>query len=288
MRFVEFKYQNQFGIGVLTNEGVKGFLESDPNYPGNLQSIVNLTTYASTDFNSKFQAASSYEADAIEFLPPIKNPTKILCVGLNYVDHSTETGFEPPKYPTIFARFSSSLLGHQAPIIRPKVSKKLDFEGELAVVIGKAGKNISKDNALDHVFGYSIFNDASLRDYQIKSPQWTMGKNFDSTGAFGPCLVTKDELPAGCKGLKLETRLNGEIMQQANTNDMIFDVATLIYLISEVMTLNVGDVIVTGTPAGIGWARKPSVFMKQGDMCEIEIEKMGMLINKISDEDSIS
>jgi 2-keto-4-pentenoate hydratase/2-oxohepta-3-ene-1,7-dioic acid hydratase in catechol pathway len=217
-------------------------------------------------------------------LPPLPVPGKIICVGLNYVDHSIESGFVPPDYPTIFTRFASSLVGAGAPIIRPRVSTQLDYEGEMVAVIGTGGRHIPEENALDHVIGYSIFNDASVRDYQKKAPQWTIGKNFDGTGAFGPYLVTADELPRGGKGLHIQTRLNGQLVQDASTNDMVFSVAKLISILSEAITLSPGDVIVSGTPAGVGMARKPPLFMKHGDLCEIEIEGIGVLRNPVQDE----
>ena len=164
------------------------------------------------------------------------------------------------------------------------VSDQLDYEGELAAIIGKPGRHIPKERALEHVAGYSIFNDASIRDYQMRGQQWTLGKNFDGTGPFGPELVTADELPPGARGLKLTTRLNGATMQSSNTDELIFDVATLIARLSEALTLETGDVIVTGTPGGIGFFRKPPVYMKQGDICEIEIEAIGILRNRIEDE----
>ncbi len=225
---------------------------------------------------------------AIDFLPPFPSPEKIICVGLNYRDHAAESGFQAPAYPALFGRFSSSLIGHNAPILRPAVSNDLDYEGELAAVIGKPGRNIPRDRALEHVAGYSIFNDASVRDYQFKSAQWTIGKNFDATGAFGPVFVTADELPAGAIGLQLTTRLNGEVMQSASTADMIFDVATLVSLLSDVMLLKPGDVIVTGTPSGVGVARNPKVFMKPGDRCEVEIEGIGILTNRIAQQPAMS
>ena len=149
------------------------------------------------------------DPDSFSWAPPLVRSGKILCVGLNYTDHTAEVGFEQPEYPTVFSRFTSSLVGHGAPVVRPNCSDSLDFEGELAVVIGKAGRHVPRSRALDHVFGYSVFNDVSVREYQFKSPQWTVGKNFDATGPFGPVLVTPEELPAGAAGLKLETRLNG-------------------------------------------------------------------------------
>jgi 2-keto-4-pentenoate hydratase/2-oxohepta-3-ene-1,7-dioic acid hydratase in catechol pathway len=219
-------------------------------------------------------------------LPPLRRPEKVICVGLNYREHSAESGFNQPDYPTLFGRFNSSLIGDGAPIVRPRASIQLDFEGELVAIIGKPGRNIDGSDALDHVVGYSIFNDASVRDFQFKSPQWTVGKNFDGTGAFGPCLVTADELPPGGKGLRLQTRLNGEVVQDASTDDMVFDVATLITIISEAMTLNSGDVIVTGTPSGVGLSRKPPLFMRAGDFVEIEIEKIGVLSNPVTEENA--
>lgn len=184
----------------------------------------------------------------------------------------------------IFGRYNSSLVGHGAAIVRPRVSEKLDYEGEFVAVIGKGGRDIPRASALDHVIAYSVFNDASVRDYQVKTPQWTIGKNFDGTGAFGPWLVTADEVPAGASGLKIETRLNGEVVQSASTSDMLFDVAQLIAILSEALTLTPGDIIVTGTPAGVGVARKPPLFMKAGDVCEVEVEGLGILRNEIVDQ----
>ena len=191
-----------------------------------------------------------------------------------------------PTYPTVFGRFSSSLIGHGAPIVRPRVSEQLDYEGEFVAVIGCGGRDISKATALDHVIAYSLFNDASIRDYQFKAPQWTVGKNFDNSGAFGPYLVTTDELPPGCAGLRLQTRLNGQVVQSASTNDLVFNVATLVSTLSEVFTLEPGDIIVTGTPSGVGLARKPPLWMKPGDVCEVEMEGLGVLSNPVVDQDA--
>jgi 2-keto-4-pentenoate hydratase/2-oxohepta-3-ene-1,7-dioic acid hydratase in catechol pathway len=205
-------------------------------------------------------------------------------LGLNYADHAKEGGHARPDYPSFFMRGPSSLTAHQAPIIRPKASTKLDYEAELAFVMGKRAKHCSLENALEHVVGYSIFNDGSVRDYQRKSTQWTIGKNFDQTGAFGPWLVTPDELPVGASGLQIQSRLNGQLMQNANTKDFLWGVAETIVLITECMTLEPGDVVITGTPAGVGYARTPPVFMKPGDICEVEIEGIGILSNSIADE----
>jgi 2-keto-4-pentenoate hydratase/2-oxohepta-3-ene-1,7-dioic acid hydratase in catechol pathway len=229
-------------------------------------------------------AAALLDPETATYLPAIPRPGKIICVGLNYIDHSAESGFKQPDYPTLFGRFTTSLVGHKAPIIRPDLSDQLDYEGEVAAIIGIGGKHIAKADALHHVAGYTVFNEASVRDYQFKAPQWTVGKNFDGTGAFGPAVVTADELPPGIKGLRLTTRLNGVTMQSASTSDMVFDVASLIATISGAITLEAGDVIVTGTPAGVGLARKPPVFMKPGDTCEVEVEGLGTLVNPIVQE----
>ncbi|MFC5863217.1 fumarylacetoacetate hydrolase family protein [Acidicapsa dinghuensis] len=227
------------------------------------------------------------DLEKVELLPPLPNLGKIICVGLNYIDHSLESGFTVPDYPTIFTRFASSLIGSGASITRPAVSTQLDYEGEMVAIIGTAGRHIAESRALDHVAGYSIFNDVSVRDYQKKSPQWTIGKNFDGTGAFGPYFITADEIPSGGKGLRIQTRLNGAIVQDASTNDMVFSVAQLISILSEVITLSPGDIIVSGTPAGVGMARKPPLFMKHGDVCEVEIEGLGILRNTVADELSV-
>jgi len=175
-------------------------------------------------------------------------------------------------------------VGHGHALVKPRVSDQFDYEGEMVAVIGVGGRHISKDHALDHVLGYSICNEGSIRDYQFKSAQWTVGKNFDQSGSLGPVFVTADELPRGAKGLHLETRLNGQVLQSATTADMLFDIPTLIHIISEAITLEPGDILITGTPAGVGFARKPPIFMKAGDVCEVEIEGIGLLSNPIVNE----
>jgi len=205
-------------------------------------------------------------------------------VGLNYADHTTESNYKQPDYPTIFLRCNTSLIAHGEPLVRPRVSHRFDYEGEMAVVVRRGGRHIAKGDALNHVAGYSIFNDGSVRDFQHRTPQWTLGKNFDGTGSFGPVLVTPDELPPGASGLHLTTRLNGTVVQSGNTRDLIFDVATLIAIISECMTLEAGDVLVTGTPAGVGHSRVPPLYMKAGDVCEVEIEGLGTLSNPVEEE----
>jgi 2-keto-4-pentenoate hydratase/2-oxohepta-3-ene-1,7-dioic acid hydratase in catechol pathway len=285
MRFAAFNEGEQEGLAVAGSDGhFKGLLSGDPGYPGSLNILVRKGSTAVQAAAEALGSGPAVDLSQVALLPPISAPGKIICVGLNYVDHSIESGFVVPTYPTIFARFSSSLVGAGSPIVRPRVSTQLDYEGEMVAIIGTGGRHIAVDDALDHVIGYSIFNDASVRDYQTKSPQWTVGKNFDSTGGFGPWLVTADELPPGGKGLHIQTRLNGGVVQNASTNDMVFSIAQLISLLSEAITLSPGDIIVSGTPAGVGMARKPPLFMKHGDTCEVEIEGIGILRNTVEDE----
>ena len=222
----------------------------------------------------------------LTLLPPLQNPAKAFAIGLNYIDHAAESNFEPPKHPVLFQRFPTSWVAHGAPLVRPKVSTQFDYEAELVAVIGKAGRYIAKEDALEHVAGYSIFNEGSIRDYQFRSGQWLWGKNFDRSGGFGSEFVTADELPAGARGLQVTCRVNGEVLQSANTDSMIFDVATLVAACSEGMALQPGDMIITGTPSGVGLARKPQVWLKPGDICEVEIEGLGVLRNPVIDEAS--
>jgi 2-keto-4-pentenoate hydratase/2-oxohepta-3-ene-1,7-dioic acid hydratase in catechol pathway len=286
-----FSYQDSKGhngVGALLKDSSDTFINlsaTDPLISNSLQELIqsqeSLNRAAAAIKNSN---AITGKIDSIAFKPPIDKPGKIVCMGLNYADHAKEGGNARPEYPSFFMRGPSSLTAHLNPIVRPRVSDKLDYEAELAFVIGKKARHLTLENALDCVAGYSIFNDGSIRDYQRKTNQWTIGKNFDQTGAFGPWLVTPDELPLGCDGLNIQSRLNGKVMQNANTKDFLWGVAETIVLISECMTLEPGDVVITGTPAGVGYARTPPVFMKAGDICEIEIESIGVLSNTIVDE----
>lgn len=283
MRFASYRQNGKQGLAVAVGDAWHGLTEADPAFPGTLQALIETGGEALAKAGNALSSAPAVDIDAVELLPPLSHPEKIVCVGLNYVDHSAESGFKQPDYPTIFGRFNSSLIAHGAPILRPSFSEQLDYEGELVAVIGKAGRDIAEADALAHVSGYSIFNDASIRDYQFKAPQWTPGKNFDDTGAFGPVFVTADELPPGCEGLRLQTRLNGQVVQEASISDMVFSVARLVSILSGFMTLKPGDVIVTGTPSGVGLARKPTLWMRDGDTVEVEIEKIGILSNPVRD-----
>lgn len=218
-------------------------------------------------------------------LMPIARPGKVICIGLNYALHAKEGNNPIPDYPAVFLRVQSSLVGPDAPMLRPGCSTKLDYEAELAVVIGTTARCVSEAEALTHVGAYSLFNDGSVRDYQRKSTQWTMGKNFDATGAFGPELVTPDELPPGAAPLRITARVDGMTVQDSTTGDMIFPVARCISILSEVMTLEPGDVIATGTPSGVGYARKPDpLFLRPGMTVEVEVEGVGVLRNGVADD----
>jgi len=281
MKFVVYRRRGVVELGALKGETLFGVRAGAQQTAPDLQALIaSGDVYLKAEYQ-RLLAGEEIDPAEVEYLPPFPRPEKIICVGLNYKDHAAESGFQAPAYPALFSRFASSLIGHGAAIVRPSVSDELDYEGELVAVIGKAGRKIPMERALEHVAGYSIFNDASVRDYQFKSAQWMIGKNFDSTGAFGPAFVTADELPAGAKGLRIQTRLNGEVLQDASTKDMIFDVATLVSLLSDAMVLRPGDVIVSGTPSGVGFAREPKRWMKPGDVCEVEIEGIGMLVNPV-------
>ncbi len=279
---------NQKRVGVLKAAGSQEFVDlaaTDATLPKSLLELI-ATPGAMERAKKVSQSATAVTQSLkdVRFIPLIDRPSKIVCLGLNYADHAAEGGHARPEYPSFFMRGPSSMVGHLEPMIRPKASDKFDFEAELAFVVGKAGRHLTAENALEHIAGYSVFNDGSLRDYQRKSTQWTIGKNFDATGALGPWLVTPDELPPGADGLRIQSRLNGQVMQDANTKSFLWGVVETLVLITECMTLEPGDVVITGTPAGVGYARKPPVFMKQGDTIEVEIEGVGLLSNPVVDE----
>jgi 2-keto-4-pentenoate hydratase/2-oxohepta-3-ene-1,7-dioic acid hydratase in catechol pathway len=216
---------------------------------------------------------------------PIAQPGTIICLGLNYTDHIKEGGYDIPDYPALFMRGRKSIMPAGAPMVRPSCSDKLDYEAELMLIVGKGGRHISEADALSHVFGYTVFNDGSIRDYQRKTHQWTPGKNFDDTGAIGPFVVTPEDLPEGASGLKIESRVGDEILQSSNTANMIWSVARIIATISEYTTLEPGDLIATGTPPGVGHAKKPQPrWLRPGETIEIEIEGIGICASPVVDE----
>lgn len=280
MKIAMYERDGVRGIAVLSSEGLRGVPEGGPGWPGDLDSLIERGADL-REVGDRLASAPVLDPEGISYLPPLGRPSKILCIGLNYRDHSTETGLKLPDYPAVFARFPSCLVGHGRPLVKPAVSDQFDYEGELVAVIGRRARNVQREEALDVVVGYSAFNEASVRDYQMRTSQWTVGKNFDGTGAFGPVLVTPDELPPGARGVRIRTRLNGRTVQDGTTSDMVFDVADLVSILSRTMTLEAGDVLVTGTPSGVGMARKPPLFMKPGDVCEVEIDGIGILRNPV-------
>ena len=289
MRLISFEEQGQARIGVLKDASAQAFIDLSLAAPALTTDMTTLLAQpgglaAAKDAAAKAPASAIKPMAGVKFLPLVPRPGKIVCLGLNYADHAAEGGHARPEYPSFFLRGATSMIGHNAPIIRPKASHKLDYEAELAVVIGKKARHLTPENALDCVAGYSCFNDGSLRDYQRKTNQWTIGKNFDGSGPFGPWLVTPDELPPGAAGLRIQSRLNGKIMQDSNTGLFLWNVVEALVIITECMTLEPGDVIITGTPAGVGYARTPPVWMAPGDVCEIEVDGIGILSNTIADE----
>ena len=291
MRFTAFKVGDEKRLGLRTARGLVDLSAVSGNSPGkalgDVMDILHLDAAARANLADLAAAAGDaalVDEAAITVLPPLARPGKIVCLGLNYYAHAAEGGHDRPEYPSFFLRTATSLVGHGAPIIRPRVSEQLDYEAELVAVVGKTARHVKRADGLSVIAGYSVFNDASVRNYQRKTSQWTIGKNFDGTGGFGPEFVTADELPDGCAGLRIQTRLNGEVLQDSNTEQMIFNVAETVELLSECMTLEPGDLLVMGTPSGVGHARTPQLWMKPGDVCEIEIDQVGLLRNPIADE----
>ena len=278
MRFACYQIEQTKGLAIETGRAARGLMETDRGYPGDLDVLVRKGPPALDEAAKALGAGHPIDLARISRLPPLRAPEKVICVGLNYREHSAESGFKQPDYPTLFSRFNSSLIGDGAQIVRPRVSDQLDFEGELAAVIGKGGRNIPLADALDHVIGYSIFNDGSIRDYQFKTPQWTMGKNFDDSG--GSCPRHRRRVTSRLQGSALadpsQWRGGSERFNQRHGVRR----ATLIAIISEAITLRSGDVIVTGTTSGVGLSPKP-LFMKAADTVEVEIERIGILANPI-------
>ena len=288
MKLFRYSLQGQSRVGVLPAGQTSHFADLASlvtDVPDDITALFDPALRARVEQSlAKTPTAALQPLAGLPFEVPLAHPPKIVCMGLNYADHAKEGGNARPEYPSFFMRAATSMTPHNGPIVRPKVSHKLDYEAELAVVIGQKARHLNTDNALDCVFGYACFNDGSLRDYQRKSTQWTIGKNFDATGGFGPWIVTPDELPEGAEGLRIQSRLNGQVMQDANTRDFLWNVREALIIITECMTLEPGDVIITGTPAGVGYARNPPVWMVPGDVCEIEIEGIGILSNTITQE----
>jgi acylpyruvate hydrolase len=288
MKLMMFETGGETKLGVVEDDTVIDVSACGAGAPVTLLALIEAGPDALARVADAVKSASDDAklalADVTPALP-IARPGKFICVGLNYAAHAREGGHDMPEYPSLFVRWPSSLVAAGAPVVRPGVSDRFDYEGELTIVIGKGGRHIAEGQALDHVFGYTIFNDVSVRDFQRKTAQWTPGKNFDGTGPLGPVVVTADALPPGAAPLRLTTRVNGKTMQDTCTSDMIFPVARIIATISEFMTLEPGDVIATGTPSGVAHARTPPAWMVAGDRVEVEIEGIGVLSNPVVDEE---
>jgi 2-keto-4-pentenoate hydratase/2-oxohepta-3-ene-1,7-dioic acid hydratase in catechol pathway len=282
MRLLAFNEGHQPRIGALSDAGVVNLSRIDAAAPTDLGAVVKAEKLADiAAILARADSAVHHQLDALDLQLPVATPGKILCLGLNYMDHIAEGPFEKQPFPAIFMRSPTSLVPANKPILAPRMSNSMDYEAELAVIIGQTCKHLTADNALDVIAGYSCFNDGSVREYQRHTIQWTMGKNFDQTGPFGPVLVTPDELPPAADGLKIECRLNGQTVQSSTTDMMIFKVVETLVYITEAMTLDAGDIVVMGTPSGVGHGRKPPLWMQDGDVVEVEIEKIGRLANPI-------
>ena len=281
MRFATFKVEEKTTWGLIEGEFA---LDLGAVVGGRFADLKALIAHNGTnEALAARDSAPRHPLAGVGWLPVVPNPDKIFCVGLNYEMHRKETGRAEVAHPTIFVRFASSQTGHLTNIVRPRVSTQLDFEGELAVIVGKAGRYISREHAFDHIAGYACYNDASVRDWQYHTHQFTPGKNFPKTGSFGPWMVTRDALPDLAER-GIATRLNGETVQQATLGQMIFDIPTLIEYCSSFTRLECGDVIITGTPGGVGAKRTPQLWMKPGDQVEVEVDGIGVLRNGIVDE----
>jgi 2-keto-4-pentenoate hydratase/2-oxohepta-3-ene-1,7-dioic acid hydratase in catechol pathway len=289
MKIVAFEGQGGARLGVVEGDQAIDLLAVDSRAPTDLGAWLatgNADVKPLAELAKRAPASAHKPLSSLTYRLPVARPGKIICLGLNYLEHVKEGPQRDnlPKFPTIFMRGQTSLVAHGAPIVRPQITETLDYEAEMILIVGKRAKHLTAANALSCVAGYACGNEGSVREFQRKTTQWDMGKNFDRTGGFGPWLVTADELPAGAKGLKIESRLNGKVMQSDNTDNMMFPIVDMLVYVTQGVTLEPGDIIFTGTPSGVGFARQPPVWMKNGDTCEIEIEGVGVLRNPIADE----
>ena len=290
MKIVGFEHNRELRLGVVDGDQVIDLKVADEKAPSDLREWLarhdgDLKPLA--DLAKRAPAGARRPFNDLKYALPVAQPSKIICLGLNYMAHLKEGRYAndpPPKYPTLFMRGLNSLVPHLQPLIRPRLSEMFDYEAELVVIIGQRARHLTLANAASCIAGYTCCNEGSVRDFQRHTTQWHMGKNFDNSGSVGPWMVTADEVPELGKGLKIESRLNGKVMQSDTTANMMFPVAETLVYITQGITLEPGDMVVTGTPSGVGFAQKPPAFMKQGDTCEIEIEKIGILRNPIEDE----
>jgi acylpyruvate hydrolase len=289
MKIVGFTTDAGLRLGVVEGDQVVDLQAVDPSVPNDLAAVLrqhNGDLKPLADIAKRAPASAKHRLAALKFALPVARPGKIICLGLNYLDHVKEgpNAANIPKFPTLFMRGLNSVVPHQHALTRPKVSETFDYEAEMVVVIGERAKHMTMDNAYSCIAGYTCANEGSIREFQRHTTQWHMGKNFDNTGSIGPWVVTADALPAGGKGLKIESRVNGKVMQSDNTANMMFPVAETIVYATQGITLEPGDLLLTGTPSGVAHARKPPAWMRHGDVCEIEIEGIGILRNPIEDE----
>jgi len=286
MRLVAYESDRGPRVAGVRDGGYVDLNRANPDVPSCIKELLAQGPQGLTSAQAALEAGEVMAADAVNLLPPIPSPEKVICVGVNYADHARESGMEPPAEPVIFSKFPSAVIAHGDPIVLPRLSDTVDYEAELVVVIGIGGRHVSKDKARDHIAGYCCGNDVSARDWQLHKPagQWLLGKTFDTFAPFGPALVTADEIDdPGKLGIRL--RLNGQTMQDSSTDQLIFSVEELIAYVSGVSTLAPGDLIFTGTPPGVGMARKPPVLLKPGDTVEVEIDRVGVLRNPVVAED---
>ncbi|MEL0106054.1 MAG: fumarylacetoacetate hydrolase family protein [Rhodospirillaceae bacterium] len=283
MRFTSYEISGAAGYGLVTDENKLTTAKGDlaQQYP-DLKSVIEGGALEEVGKSLSAQSPDT-DMDSVTMLPVIPNPGKIFCIGLNYKDHRDEGGWDDTDHPSVFTRFPESQTGHNCRMLMPKESDKFDFEAELVAVIGKGGRRVSKEDALKHICGYSCYNEGSVRDYQRHNTQWIPGKNFCETGAFGPWMVTADEIPDPTV-MTIETRLNGEVMQHSTTDLLIFPIPVLINYRTTFVPISPGDIIVTGTPGGVGARRDPQIWMKDGDKVEIEISGIGILQNTVVKE----
>jgi 2-keto-4-pentenoate hydratase/2-oxohepta-3-ene-1,7-dioic acid hydratase in catechol pathway len=282
MKLISYKQNGRTSFGAVVNDGVVDLGEALGHRYADLKGLLEADAVAEAQGVLNGRKPDCALSD-VELLPVIPNPGKIWCAGLNYGEHVRETGREVTDKPVYFLRFADSQVAHGKPILRPMESERLDFEGEIAIIIGKPGRRISEADSWNHIAGYACYNDGSIRDWQLHTGQWGPGKNFFQTGAFGPWMVTADEIPANSV-LSLVTRLNGQEVQRATTEMLIHSIPRLIAYASTVAPLSAGDVIVTGTPGGVGAKRTPPLWMKHGDVVEVEVERVGVLHNPVCDE----
>jgi 2-keto-4-pentenoate hydratase/2-oxohepta-3-ene-1,7-dioic acid hydratase in catechol pathway len=283
MKLATFTHEGATRIGVVMDDAVLDVTAGSPDLPDDMLSLLEAGPDALADVGAAVARAPRIPLADVKLEAPIRRPPKFLAVGLNYADHVAESGMETPEHPTIFNKQSTCVTGPHDPVHLPRVSHVLDYEGELGFVIGRRARNVSRDDARDYIAGYLIVDDVTVRDWQFRTPTWTMGKSFDTHGPIGPWIVTRDEI-ADPHRLDLRTFVNGELRQQSNTKQLIFDCFQLVEYLSTACTLEPGDIVATGTPSGVGIASKPPQLLKAGDVVRVEIEGLGAIENRVIDE----